>query len=183
MGSTGNNIDPIVAIRTRLANMSEAEQIQFKKETGFDISTVHLMRFDLAQKYCETHGISLSTTETIWAKKRDIALQNAQYMTNDIAQSVKGWYIEKEKAKNVAEEEYYAALGAYELAQKTEDKAASELSNYTEGDTFYSDYYKKWDKADKNVAVTDSELSAKRDKFNFANFAALKAFFVARDIT
>ena len=51
--SNQGQVDPISAIKSRIATMSELQKQEFAKETGVDISAVNIMSYEVAEKYCK----------------------------------------------------------------------------------------------------------------------------------
>ena len=115
---------------------------------------------------------------------RAMVLVDAKETSNDIKESVQGWYLEKEAKKDIAEEEYYAALAQYEAMKTGQYKALKDLqyatNQYTENSTYYTDALKKYDLSTKTLFSADVNLSIARDKFNFANNSAFKAYLTSR---
>ena len=111
---------------------------------------------------------------------RAIAMQNAEETKNNIDDSVKGFYLEKENKKAQAEEQYYAALAQYEAMKSGNDSAIKNLkyatSIYGEESSQYSDALKKYNLSNKSLFGADVNLGIARDQFNFANNSAFKAF-------
>ena len=109
-----------------------------------------------------------------------IGLQNAQNTSNKIENEVEGWYIGKEKQKNEAEAEYYKALAQYEAMKSGNENALKKLNYatniYGEGSTQYTDALKKYNLSGKSLFASDTNLSIARDRFNFANTSAFKAY-------
>ncbi len=128
-------IDPISAIKARIASMTEIEKQAFAKETGVDISAINIMRYDVAVKYCKDHNISLSPEETIWANynkaKEDWNTYHDLYVqANDnyhdlhnIKEKTRGAY-EEAKAKAVEE-------NGGEKLTTTQDNKIRRDTNYT----------------------------------------------------
>ncbi len=119
--------------------------------------------------------------------QRAFAMQNAQENSDDITASVKGWYLEREVRKDEAEANYYAALDQYG-AMKNAENNALKLLNYTtnlygENSSRYNDALKKYNLSAKTLFEADIDLTCARDKFNFANASAFKAFLTTRTIT
>lgn len=111
---------------------------------------------------------------------RAIAMQNAEDTKNNIENSVKGFYLEKENKKAQAEEQYYAALAQYDAMKSNQESAIKNLkyatSMYGDGSSQYSDALKKYNLSTKSLFGADVNLSVARDQFNFANTSAFKAF-------
>lgn len=111
---------------------------------------------------------------------RAIAMQNAEDTKNNIDDSVKGYYLEKENKKAQAEEKYYAALAQYDAMKSNQDSAIKNLkyatSMYGDGSSQYSDALKKYNLSAKSLFGADVNLSVARDQFNFANTSAFKAY-------
>lgn len=116
--------------------------------------------------------------------QRALLLQNTEENSNEIAESVKGWALEKEAKKDEAEEKYYAALAQYEAMKNAQDSAIKRLTYatnmYGEDSTQYNDAFKKYDLSAKSLFGADVDLSCARDQFNFANGAAFKAYLTSR---
>lgn len=112
------------------------------------------------------------------------ALKNAEDTTENINNSVKGYYMEKEAKKAEAEDEYYAALAQYQAMKSGQDAAIRDLNYATnifgENSTQYSDALKKYNLSDKSLFNSDVNLSVARDRFNFANNSAFKAYLSSR---
>ncbi len=111
---------------------------------------------------------------------RAIAMQNAEDTKNNIENSVKGFYLEKENKKAQAEEQYYTALAQYDAMKSNQESAIKNLkyatSMYGDGSSQYSDALKKYNLSTKSLFGADLNLSVARDQFNFANTSAFKAF-------
>ena len=111
---------------------------------------------------------------------RAMTLQNAEDTQQNIKDSVKGYYLEKEAKKTEAEEKYYAALAQYEAMKSAQTSALRDLkyatSMYGEGTSRYSDALKKYNLSSKTLFDSDINLSCARDQFNSANTSAFKAF-------
>lgn len=111
---------------------------------------------------------------------RAIAMQNAEDTKNNIDDSVKGYYLEKENKKAQAEEKYYAALAQYDAMKSNQESAIKNLkyatSMYGDGSSQYSDALKKYNLSAKSLFGADINLSVARDQFNFANTSAFKAY-------
>ncbi len=111
---------------------------------------------------------------------RAIAMQNAEDTKNNIDDSVKGYYLEKENKKAQAEEKYYAALAQYDAMKSNQESAIKNLkyatSMYGDGSSQYSDALKKYNLSAKSLFGADVNLSVARDQFNFANTSAFKAY-------
>ena len=111
---------------------------------------------------------------------RAIAMQNAEDTKNNIDDSVKGYYLEKENKKAQAEEKYYAALAQYDAMKSNQESAIKNLkyatSMYGDGSSQYSDAFKKYNLSAKSLFGADVNLSVARDQFNFANTSAFKAY-------
>lgn len=111
---------------------------------------------------------------------RAIAMQNAEDSKNNIDDSVKGYYLEKENKKAQAEEKYYAALAQYDAMKSNQESAIKNLkyatSMYGDGSSQYSDALKKYNLSAKSLFGADVNLSVARDQFNFANTSAFKAY-------
>lgn len=111
---------------------------------------------------------------------RAIAIQNAEDTKNNIENSVKGFYLEKENKKAQAEEQYYTALAQYDAMKSNQESAIKNLkyatSMYGDGSSQYSDALKKYNLSTKSLFGADLNLSVARDQFNFANTSAFKAF-------
>lgn len=111
---------------------------------------------------------------------RAIAMQNAEDTKNNIDDSVKGYYLEKENKKAQAEEKYYAALAQYDAMKSNQQSAIKNLkyatSMYGDGSSQYSDALKKYNLSAKSLFGADVNLSVARDQFNFANTSAFKAY-------
>lgn len=111
---------------------------------------------------------------------RAIAMQNAEDTKNNIDDSVKGYYLEKENKKAQAEEKYYAALAQYDAMKSNQESAIKNLkyatSMYGDGSSQYSDALKKYNLSAKSLFGADVNLSVARDQFNFANASAFKAY-------
>lgn len=111
---------------------------------------------------------------------RAIAMQNAEDTKNNIDDSVKGYYLEKENKKAQAEEKYYAALAQYDAMKLNQESAIKNLkyatSMYGDGSSQYSDALKKYNLSAKSLFGADVNLSVARDQFNFANTSAFKAY-------
>ena len=126
-------------------------------------------------------ALKLGSTFTV---AKAMNLINAEKTTEKINESVQGWYLEKEAAKVVAEEEYYAALAQYEAMKSGKDKATSELNYatkiYGEESTQYNEALQKYKTSSKSLFGSDVNLSIARDKYSFANRAAHNAFFTSR---
>lgn len=119
--------------------------------------------------------------------QRAVALKNAEESSEDITNSVRGWYLEKEAKKDEAEATYYAALDQYS-AMKDAETDALKLLNYTtslygENSSRYNEALKKYNFSTKTLFEADIDLTCARDKFNFANTSAFKAFLTTRTIT
>lgn len=112
------------------------------------------------------------------------ALKNAEDTSENINNSVKGYYMEKEAKKADAEDEYYAALAQYQAMKSGQDAAIRDLNYATnifgENSTQYSDALKKYNLSDKSLFNSDVNLSVARDRFNFANNSAFKAYLSSR---
>ena len=111
---------------------------------------------------------------------RAIAMQNAEDTKNNIENSVKGFYLEKENKKAQAEEQYYTALAQYDAMKSNQESAIKNLkyatSMYGDGSSQYSEALKKYNLSTKSLFGADLNLSVARDQFNFANTSAFKAF-------
>lgn len=111
---------------------------------------------------------------------RAINLQKAENISDNIKKSVDGWYIGKEKQKNEAEAEYYKALAQYEAMKSGNENALKKLNYatniYGENSTQYTDALKKYNLSGKSLFASDTNLSIARDRFNFANTSAFKAY-------
>lgn len=111
---------------------------------------------------------------------RAIAMQNAEDTKNNIDDSVKGYYLEKENKKAQAEKKYYAALAQYDAMKSNQESAIKNLkyatSMYGDGSSQYSDALKKYNLSAKSLFGADVNLSVARDQFNFANTSAFKAY-------
>ena len=111
-------------------------------------------------------------------------LQKAEDNSQEIAESVKGWALEKEAKKDEAEEKYYAALAQYKAMKSAQESAVKRL-NYTtdiygEESSQYNDAFKNYNLSAKSLFGADVNLSCARDQFNFANGAAFKAYLTSR---
>lgn len=107
-------------------------------------------------------------------------LKSAKDTSDNIKESVDGWYVQKEQKKDEAEEEYYAALEAYQGMKNKNDVALRDLKYatdvYGEESTQYAEAQKKYNISNKSLFGADVGLSIARDKFNFANNSAFKAY-------
>ncbi len=116
--------------------------------------------------------------------QRALLLQNVEDNSDKIAESVKGWALEKEAKKDEAEEKYYAALAQYEAMKNAQDSAIKRLTYatnmYGEDSTQYNDAFKKYNLSAKSLFGANVDLSCARDQFNFANGAAFKAYLTSR---
>jgi len=116
--------------------------------------------------------------------KHLFALKEAEETSEKIRESVKGWALEKEQNKDKAEKEYYAALAQYNSMKNASEEAYKNLlyttNIYGEDSTRFSDALKKYNLSNKTAFYADIDLSCARDKFNFANTSAFKAFLVSR---
>ncbi len=128
------NIDAISAIKAQISSMSEVEKQQFKKETGFDISSINIMSYEAAEKYCKNHNINLSTTnvwadynqaKAAWNTYHDLYIQaNARY---DILNSEKNTaHVNYDKLYLLAVQE-----NGGEKLNTAEDNAIRRKTNYT----------------------------------------------------
>lgn len=118
--------------------------------------------------------------------QRAFALQKSEDLSENITNSVKGWYLEKENQKDQAEVEYYAALEQYGVMKNAQDKALKQL-NYTtniygENSSRYNEALKKYNLSSNTLFNADVNLSCARDRFNSANLSAHKAFFIAGNL-
>ncbi len=115
---------------------------------------------------------------------RAMVMQKAEDTQNNIENSVKGYYLEKEAKKTEAEEKYYAALAQYEAMKSGKESAVKDLkyatSMYGEESSQYSDALKKYNLSSKSLFGADVNLGIARDQFNFANNSAFKAFLTTR---
>ncbi len=111
---------------------------------------------------------------------RAMTMQKAEDTENDIKNSVKGYYLEKEANKAEAEKEYYAALAQYEAMKSGNDDAIRNLKDvtniYGEDSSRYNDALKKYNLSSKTLFNSDVNLSIARDRFNSANTSAFKAY-------
>lgn len=111
---------------------------------------------------------------------RAFTLQKAEDTSENIKNSVNGWYVQKEKNKDEAEEKYYAALAQYESMKAAQYKALKNLNYatniYGEESSKYNDALKKYNLSSKTLFGADISLSCARDQFNFANNSAFKAY-------
>lgn len=111
---------------------------------------------------------------------RAMTMQDAKKTSEDIENSVKGFYLEREQRKNAAEEKYYAALEQYEAMKTAQDEALKNLNYatnmYGEESSKYNDALKKYNLSSKTLFGADINLSIARDQFNFANTSAFKAY-------
>ena len=113
-----------------------------------------------------------------------MVLKNTKDTQEKINESVQGWYLEKEAALDVAEEEYYAALAQYDAMKSGKDKATSDLNYatkiYGEESSQYNAALKKYNISSESLFGAEVNLSIARDKFGFANQAAHKAFLTSK---
>lgn len=111
---------------------------------------------------------------------RALALQKAENTKENIDNSVKGFYVEKEQQKADAEQQYYNALAQYEAMKSGKESAIRNLkyatNMYGEDSSKYSDALKKYNLSSKSLFNSDVSLSIARDHFNSANSSAFKAF-------
>lgn len=157
-------------------SVQKTEQILTKQQ--FENSSFkNLMTYD---EYIST-ALKLGSTFTV---ARAMNLINSEKTVTEINESVQGWYLEKEAAKHVAEDQYYAALAQYDLMKSGKDKATSELNYatkiYGEDSNQYNNALKKYKTSSKSLFGADVNLGIARDKFSFANRAAHRAFLTSR---
>lgn len=118
--------------------------------------------------------------------QRALTLQNAENNSDEIAESVKGWALEKEAKKDEAKEKYYAALTQYEAMKNAQDAAIKRLTYTTnmfgEDSSQYNDAFKKYNLSAKSLFGANIDLSCARAQFNFANSSAFKAFLTSRTL-
>lgn len=130
--------------------------------------------------YQEYFDKALKSGSTFTFAKKMNLLETTEKTTKDIEASVKGFYLEREKRKNEAEEKYYAALEQYEAMKSSQNEALKKLQYatniYGENSLRYSDALKKYNLSSKTLFNADVNLSCARDQFNFANGAAFKAY-------
>lgn len=50
----------ILAIKNKIATMTETEKQAFTKETGIDVKDIYIMSYEAAEAYCKNHNIDLS---------------------------------------------------------------------------------------------------------------------------
>lgn len=116
--------------------------------------------------------------------QRALLMQNAEEKSTEIADSVKGWALEKEAKKDEAEANYYAALAQYEAMKKAQNAATQRLEYVTrsfgENSTQYNQAFKNYNFSAKTLFDADVDLGCARDKFNFANASAFKAYLTSR---
>lgn len=128
-----------------------------------------------------SYALKMGSTFTV---AKAMKLQNAEKVQKDIEESIQGWYIEKEAAKNVAEEKYYAALTQYDAMRTGKSKAARELNYatniYGENSSQYNEALQKYKTSTKSEFYADVDLSIARDRYSDANQNAFKAFLTTR---
>ncbi len=111
---------------------------------------------------------------------RAYSLIKAESTVNNIKDSVKGYYIEKENKKAQAEEKYYAALEQYQTMKSNQESALKNLkyatNTYGEDSSHYNDALKKYNLSSKTLFGANVNLDIARDQFNFANTSAFKAY-------
>ena len=155
--------------------MSKVNQTQ-RILTEQEFNKSPLKNFMSYQDYFDK-ALKLGSTFTF---ARAMILQNAEDTQQNIKDSVKGYYIEKEQNKAEAEEKYYAALEQYDAMRAAQNSALKDLkyatSMYGDGSSHYNDALKKYNLSSKTLFNSDINLSIARDQFNFANTSAFKAF-------
>lgn len=165
-----------MSISTQNSMSSKPQQILTEQEFNKSVLK-NLMSYD---EYFST-ALKSGSAFTI---AREMTLQKAEETSDDIRQSVEGWYIGKEQEKDKAEKKYYAALEQYNLMKSSQDKALSRLTYttniYGEESTQYADALKKYNLSSKTLFGADVNLGIARDKFNFANFSAFNAYLSTR---
>lgn len=118
--------------------------------------------------------------------QRLLAMSDAEKTSKNIKDSVKGWQLEKEAAKNAAEEEYYAALAQMKAMKSAQEKAYKkaeyELASFGEDSYRYNDAYKKYHDSTKTYSDAETNWKIAADKFMSANKVAHNAFFTAEGL-
>ena len=118
--------------------------------------------------------------------QRLFALQETEDTSKRIKDSVKGWQLEKEAAKEAAEEEYYAALAQMKAMKSAQEKAYKkaeyELASFGEESYRYNDAYKKYHDSTKTYSDAETNWKIAADKFMSANKVAHNAFFTAEGL-
>ncbi len=132
--SNQGQVDPISAIKSRIATMSELQKQEFAKETGVDISAVNIMSYEVAEKYCKNHNINLGTTN-VWADynkaKADWNTYHEMYVQANEA------YYNFKSIESKAQKEYTSAYqnalaeNGGEALNSTQDLAIRRETNYT----------------------------------------------------
>lgn len=128
------------------------------------------------QEYFD-NALKLGSSFTI---ARAMTMQEAKKTSEDIDNSVQGFYLEREQRKDDAEEKYYAALTQYEAMKAAKEKALTNLNYatniYGEKSSKYNDALKQYNLSTKTLFDADVNLGIARDKFNFANTSAFRAY-------
>lgn len=125
-------VDAISAIKARISTMSEQEIREFERETGISIDAINIMNPEVAEEYCETHGINLSDVSLWNAAKISWQKAHENYMTaNADYHDLKD--IEN-SAKNKYDTAYTSAVEKNNGAELTrsEDNKIRRQTNYTE---------------------------------------------------
>ena len=127
-------IDPISAIKSRIATMSELQKQEFAKETGVDISAINIMSYEVAEKYCKNHNINLGTTN-VWSDynkaKADWNTYYEMYVQANEA------YYNFKSIESKAQKEYTSAYqnalaeNGGETLNSTQDAIIRRQTNYT----------------------------------------------------
>jgi RecG-like helicase len=168
-------IDAISAIKKYYETLSPTQQQKLLTDLGIDnIKTISIIDPKVAEKYCQSHNIQCDlANNSVWVQS---VIDNAKTTSQNIKNSVKNFYLDRENKKGVAEQEYYNALALY-AQQKTEtNKTLKTLNKYTEGDTNYSTALKNYNNANTSLFNSEIALNIARDNFNSANYSAFGAY-------
>lgn len=133
--------------------------------------------FTSYQDYC---------TKQLSELKKTSVMTYGQNASNSITESVKGYALEKEAAKEAAEARYYQALAQFKVNKNQQENALSELQNIYSSYGEQSSQFSTQSKLYKNFLskTTDSEInwSIAKDHFNNANMSAFRAYLSTRNL-